>query len=78
MLHRRFLFYAVVLGAGAALALRRAGTLAPARDPGWAALRGRTRVEGVLSAGVRRTRAGWRTMLDFDSPTGPQRAVLWL
>ncbi|MDD5303788.1 MAG: ComEC/Rec2 family competence protein, partial [Elusimicrobia bacterium] len=77
---RRPLFWAVVAGALAALIARRAGALAPPRDDGWreASSAGPVRVSGALDAPVRQTRRGWRTRLAFASPTGVQRALVWL
>jgi hypothetical protein len=78
MLHRRVLFWAVAAAAAAAFAARRSGALSPARDPAWARVRGSAVIEGRLAGPVRRSRAGWRTLLEFPSATGPQRAQLWL
>ncbi|MCR4294449.1 MAG: ComEC/Rec2 family competence protein, partial [Elusimicrobia bacterium] len=77
---RRPLFWAVVAGALAVLTARRAGLLAPGRDDNWkeAAYAGPVRVAGALDAPVRQTRRGWRTRLVFGSPSGPQRAQVWL
>jgi len=77
---RRPLFWAVVAGVLAALAARRAGAFAPARDDAWreAAYEGPVRISGTLDAPVRRTRRGWRTRLVFQSGSGPQRALVWL
>ena len=77
---RRPLFWAVVAGALAALIARRVGVLAPPRDEGWrqAGLAGPVRVSGRLDAPVCQTRRGWRTRLVFASPTGIQRALVWL
>ena len=77
---RRPLFWAVVAGALAVLAARRAGYLAPARDEGWreAAYEGPVRISGTVAAAGGHTRWGGRTRLAFASPTGVQRAQVWL
>lgn len=77
---QRPLFWAVLVGTLAAVFLRRVGALTPARDPGWAkaAYAGPVRAAGRLDAPVRQTRRGWRTRLAFASPTGVQRALVWL
>ena len=77
---RRPLFWVVIAGALVAYSARRSGALAPSRDDGWreASFAGPVRVAGVLDAPVRQTRRGWRTRLAFASPTGVQRALVWL
>ena len=78
VIFRRALLWLVAVAAVASFAARRAGVLAPRRDPDWYAIHGDSRVEGRLVGCVRRTRAGWRTLLEFPSASGPQRAQLWL
>lgn len=55
------------------------GRLTPRPDPMWYAARRRMHhVIGTLVAPAKRSRAGWRSILEFASPTGVQRAQLWL
>ena len=78
MILRRVLFWLAAAAVVAGLWARHSGALEPGRDPGWDAARGAALIKGRLVGSVRRTRAGWRTLVEFPAVSGTQRAQFWL